>query len=113
MISCAAPFCVGFNRHFKVLHFILEEGLKKRKTIFSLSVPLNSKRAEETSAHIINFLEDLPTKARKSITSDNGGEFAAHKDVCEMLQLQPFFCDPYSPWQKGSVENTNGRLRLP
>jgi transposase, IS30 family len=75
--------------------------LRERKTMFSLSVPLDSKKADETSARIINLLKELPLKARKSITFDNGGEFAAHKDICDALQVQTFFCDPYCLMAKG------------
>ena len=45
------------------------------------------------------------------MTLDNGGEFAAHDEWSSALDLQSFFCDPYASWQKGGVENTNGRLR--
>lgn len=53
----------------------------------------------------------MPVKARKSLTLDNGGEFACHEQWHAQLSLPSFFCDPYASWQKGGVENTNGRLR--
>ena len=43
---------------------------------------------------------------------DNGGEFARHKKVEEKLGMPAYFCEPHSPWQRGAVENGNGRLRI-
>jgi len=85
--------------------------LRERKTMFTLSLPLPSKKASDTSQAIIALMKDLPPKARKTITLDNGGEFAHHQAVFEALGIQSFFCDPYASWQKGGIENTNGRLR--
>ena len=48
---------------------------------------------------------------RKSITFDNGTEFAQHLLLVDQLDVQTFFCDPHSPWQKGTIENAIGRLR--
>lgn len=47
----------------------------------------------------------------KSVTFDNGTEFAQHYILNDKLDIPPCFCDPHSPWQKGAVENTIGRLR--
>lgn len=85
--------------------------LRERKSMLTLSCPLSSKRAEETAKAIQNLLQDIPKAARKTLTFDNGTEFAHHEVVAQALELPTFFCDPYSPWQKGGVENTNGRLR--
>ncbi len=49
--------------------------------------------------------------ARRSITFDNGSEFAHHQKLEGDLGLLTFFCDPHSPWQRGSIENANGILR--
>ena len=49
----------------------------------------------------------LPQKYRKTITFDRGTEFASYRD----LGITTYFCNPHSPWQKGSNENGNGRLR--
>jgi len=85
--------------------------LRERKTMFTLSIKLNQKKAPEAAQAIINLMKDLPPESRKTITFDNGGEFAHHKDVCEALKLSSYFCDAYASWQKGGIENTNGRLR--
>ena len=76
-----------------------------------LSVILRHKTAVETADKIVGLLENLPPQARKSITFDNGGEFANHDAVAKELCLETYFCDPYSSWQKGGVEHANGRLR--
>lgn len=85
--------------------------VQERKSRFILSQPLLSKRAVDTAQTIINLLEALPVKARRTITFDNGGEFAAHQDITKRCGTKAFFCDPYASWQKGSIEHTNGRLR--
>lgn len=68
-------------------------------------------KPNKKSLPVCNFLkamlETLPQTLRKTLTLDNGTEFAKHQS----LPVQTFFCDPYSPWQKGMVENTIGRLR--
>ena len=85
---------------------------RERSTMFALSSRLPSKKAIEAADRLIRFLKGLPAMARKSITYDNGGEFSAHEAVSKALGgLKTFFCDPYASWQKGGVENTNGRLR--
>lgn len=85
--------------------------LRERKTMFTLSVPLHGKKARETARRVIELMKDLPPGARKTLTLDNGGEFAAHGEWLKSLGLPSFFCDPYASWQKGGIENTNGRLR--
>jgi len=85
--------------------------LTERKTMLTLSCILKSKTAIETSNKMVTLMERLPTQARKSITFDNGGEFAKHDVVAKELGIKTYFCDPYSSWQKGGVEHANGRLR--
>jgi IS30 family transposase len=85
--------------------------LRERKTMFILSAQLQSKHAKSACDKIIELLKTLPGKARRTLTLDNGGEFAKHMNVLETLGMQSFFCDPYCSHQKGGVENTNGRLR--
>ncbi len=45
------------------------------------------------------------------MTQDNGAEFANHRELRDALGINTYFCDPHSPWQKGGIENANGRLR--
>lgn len=72
---------------------------------------LVEKKALETSTKIISILKKYPQKFRKTITYDNGVEFAFHDVVNYELDMQSYFCDPYSAWQKGTVENINGLIR--
>jgi IS30 family transposase len=69
-----------------------------------------SKSAAPIAASIKSLLEPLPQAMRQTITFDNGTEFARHTALHE-INMQTFFCDTYSPWQKGGVENAILRLR--
>ena len=55
--------------------------------------------------------ECVPEILKKSITVDNGTEFTYHKELSNDTKMKIYFCDPYSPWQRGTNENTNGLLR--
>ena len=85
--------------------------LCERKTRFTLTAPLKTKSAAETGKEIIKVLGALPKGARKTVTFDNGGEFAQHQRLEAALGIVAYFCDPHSPWQRGTIENTNGILR--
>jgi IS30 family transposase len=85
--------------------------LCERQTRLTLAAPLPSKAAAATAATLCGSFAALPEAARRSITFDNGPEFARHHRLQEELAMQTFFCDPHSPWQRGSIENTNGILR--
>jgi IS30 family transposase len=85
--------------------------LRERKSMFTKSIPLETKKASTTAQKVIDLMKKIPLFARRSLTLDNGGEFAGHEIWLQYLNLPSFFCDPYASWQKGGVENTNGRLR--
>lgn len=70
----------------------------------------NGKNADDVASTVIKLLKPFK-KHLKSITTDNGGEFAKHKQISNMLNIPVFFTDPYSSWQKGAVENTNKLIR--
>jgi transposase, IS30 family len=85
--------------------------LHERQTRFSIVLhPLNRK-AVLTARTIARQLGKLPQTLRKTISFDNGTEFAEHHRLHNAIGVQTFFCDPHSPWQKGGVENSIGRLR--
>ena len=71
---------------------------------------MNSKSSENVTEAIIDML--LPHKEFvKTITFDNGGEFAQHKKIEDELQAMTYFAHPYSSWERGLNENFNGLLR--
>jgi transposase, IS30 family len=71
--------------------------------------PLN-KAAQGVAGHLVRLFRDLPFKLRRTITFDNGTEFARHTAL-HRLSMETFFCDRYAPWQKGGIENAIGRMR--
>ena len=85
--------------------------LCERKTRFSIAAPLKTKTAAETGGVLQAILNALPPEARRTISFDNGPEFALHQNLEAALGTEVFFCDPHSPWQRGSIENTNGIFR--
>ena len=58
-----------------------------------------------------NRLKSIPESLRKTLTYDQGSEMALHKVLSTRLRLDVYFCDPHSPWQRGSNENANGLIR--
>jgi transposase, IS30 family len=60
---------------------------------------------------MITAMSRIPQLLRKTLTWDQGPEMAEHLKIADALDLDIYFCDPASPWQRGSNENTNGLLR--
>jgi transposase, IS30 family len=81
--------------------------LHERASRLTLLARTDNRRARPTSQALAQMLDPLPPALRRSLTFDNGTEFAEH----HRLGLPTFFCDPHAPWQKGGVENAIGRFR--
>ncbi len=71
--------------------------------------PLN-KAAHGVARHLVRLFSGLPSSLRRTVTFDNGTEFARHSAL-HRLSIATFFCDRYAPWQKGGIENAIGRMR--
>lgn len=85
--------------------------LVERQTRFTMLVRLPSKETAPVVAALAKHVRKLPAQLRRSLTWDRGWEMGQHKDFTVATDVQVYFCDPQSPWQRGSNENTNGLLR--
>jgi transposase, IS30 family len=85
--------------------------LVERKSRFTFLLPNEDKRSAAVVAGIAEALRALPEEARRTVTFDRGSEFAGYTVLDRELAVKAYFCDPHSPWQKGGVENANGRVR--
>lgn len=81
------------------------------KSRYAILTKLPHKSAEQTSRAIIQKFRNLPLKARRTLTLDNGPENARHEDITRSLGTQCYFADPFASWQRGSNENLNGLIR--
>ncbi len=85
--------------------------LVERVSRFTVILKNLNKRTQPVMGKIMDAIRDLPNLARKSITFDRGTEFVSWPHLQAEIGTQTWFCDPSSPWQKGTVENTNRGLR--
>ena len=86
--------------------------LVERKTRFVMLIALpNGHAADVVADALAEKIVELPEQLRRSLTWDQGKEMAAHARFTIKTGLPVYFCDPRSPWQRGSNENTNGLLR--
>ncbi|MCP5086645.1 MAG: IS30 family transposase [Rhodobacteraceae bacterium] len=85
--------------------------LVERVSRFTVLLKNPNKRTKPVMGKIIAAIKDLPLVARRSITFDRGSEFVSWPHLQAEIGTQTWFCDPSSPWQKGTVENTNRRAR--
>src|SRR3954451_24786868 len=85
--------------------------LKERKTRFVLAARLAGQSAAETVAIMMAVFRRLDPRLRASIIFDNDTAFARHGLLASACAMTTWFCDAYASWQKGAVENANGRLR--
>jgi IS30 family transposase len=85
--------------------------LVERHSRYVLLARVKSKDTETVINALIKQAHKLPRELYKSLTWDRGSEMADHKRFTLDTDIQVYFCDPQSPWQRGSNENTNGLLR--
>ncbi|MEC3949651.1 IS30 family transposase [Sphingobium sp. HWE2-09] len=83
----------------------------ERQSRYTLLVRPPNRKADSTATHLASLLEAIPAPLRKTLTIDNGTEFAFHYQLTDQLGIDTFFCDVHAPWQKGGIENAMGRLR--
>ena len=85
--------------------------LVERTSRFTFLCHLPEKDATNVRAAFTRKLDDIPAALLKSLTYDQGKEMAQHKLLAADLNLQVFFCHPHSPWERGTCESQNGRIR--
>jgi len=85
--------------------------LVERHSRYVMLVKVRSKDTVTVTKALAEKVRQLPAELRRSLTWDRGSEMAAHKEFTVATDVQVYFCDPRSPWQRGSNENTNGLLR--
>jgi transposase, IS30 family len=86
--------------------------LVERSTRYVMLGALPGSRAsDEVTSVLTGLMRRLPAELRKTLTWDQGSEMAQHAQFTLATNCQVYFCDPHSPWQRGSNENTNGLLR--
>lgn len=85
--------------------------LVERHTRYVMLVKLPARDSQTVVKALSRTIRRLPEQLRRSLTWDRGKELSHHKDFTVATNVQVYFCDPHSPWQRGSNENTNGLLR--
>src|SRR2546426_820875 len=85
--------------------------LVERHSRFAMLIKVPSKDTATVVGALSKHVRKLPAQLRRSLTWDRGKEMADHKNFTVATKVQVYFCDPRSPWQRGSNENTNGLLR--
>jgi IS30 family transposase len=85
--------------------------LVERHSRFAMLIKVPSKETEAVVAALSQHVRKLPTTLKRSLTWDRGLEMAKHQDFTVATDVQVYFCDPQSPWQRGTNENTNLLLR--
>jgi IS30 family transposase len=83
----------------------------ERMSRYYVAKKINSISSSDTIKVQLDIFSPLPVKARRSATHDNGRENHKHYQLIDVLNMDTYFADPYSSWQRGSNENANGLLR--
>ena len=85
--------------------------LVERHSRYVMLVKVENRRTDTVIEALIKQSQKLPSVLYKSLTWARGSELAGHKEFTLATDIQVYFCDPYSPWQRGSNQNTNRSLR--
>ena len=83
----------------------------ERKSRFTIAVKLSDQCADTVTSATVKAFSSIPEQWQKTLTVDNGKEFSDFKGIEDGTGMKVFFCDPHSPWQRGTNENTNGLIR--
>lgn len=83
----------------------------ERKSRYTVLLRNNDRRSKPIMGQLIRHLAPLPAQARQSLTFDRGLEFVSWRELERGMGTAAWFCDAQAPWQKGTVENTNKRVR--
>lgn len=85
--------------------------LVERTSGYLMLIKMNGATATSAVAGFSAALNSMPLMLRKSMTYDQGKEMARHADITQKTGVAIYFCDPHSPWLRGSNENINGLIR--
>lgn len=96
---------VGHRRHSALVTLV------ERKSGYTRLGRVDSMKSDMTMRAAKKRMRNLPPCLRRSITFDNGKEFAEHRTLTRGLGVEIYFAAPYASWQRGTNENTNGLLR--
>lgn len=83
----------------------------ERKSGYLLSAKIEARRSEAVNRASYELFQSIPARLRRTLTLDNGKEFAGYEDLSRWIGMAIYFAQPYAAWQRGTNENTNGLLR--